>query len=306
MNRAANDAANSNDDVRRLLEEAGMQQTAPLETSLLALRAAGYEPMTTGPSPELLAFMRPAAAAQATGEHATSILPATSTSILPVAAAAGTAETPSSSPTGQVIPFRRRRSVRGAALGLAVVAATGLGVSGVAAASPEFRAAAGTAVEQVVGFFDPSAAGRQAVPSTDGNAGGPGAPQQPAGGTAGTATGTADRGTTGSGAGAAGTADDGGRSAGEGGRDGTGSDSGNAPDPAPPGQAGNGSLTDPGSIPSEAGDTAKKLLEDTRGTKPSDVVPSRPADAVLPAPGKPDGEVKDVPALPKDATAPSH
>ncbi|WP_262103809.1 hypothetical protein [Arthrobacter sp. Marseille-P9274] len=313
MNRAV---SHNDDDVRHLLEEAGLQQTAPLEASLMALRAAGHEPMKTAPSPELLAFMGPAAA-PATGVPATSVLPdpeAPATSVLPVTSAAGTAaapkSSPESSPTGQVIPLRRRRTVRGAALGLAVVAATGLGVSGVAAASPEFRAAAGTAVDQVVGFFDPSDDGRQAGPSTDGKTGESDAPQQPAGGNPGDSSGTgaADRGTAGSGAEAEETSG-GSRSADETGRNsGSGSESGsgNPAEPAPlPEQAGNGAVKDPGSIPSEAGDATKKLLEDARETQPSDVVPSLPEDDVLPAPGKPDSDVKDVPALPKDAPQPN-
>lgn len=273
MNRAANNAAN-NDDVRQLLEEAGLEQTSGLEASLMALRAAGDEPMTTAPSPELLAFMGTAA---------------------------------QSSPMAPVVPLRRRRTVRGAALGLAVVAATGLGVSGVAAASPEFRAAAGTAVGQVVGFFDPSQAGGQQVPSTEGKPGDADAPQQPASGTSGNRTGSgpAVHGT----AGAGGAAEDaaGGRpSTGGTGRDATDSGSGRQPAPVPlPEQAGSGALQDPGSIPAEAGDTAKKLVEDARGMQPSDVVPSLRTDNVLPAPGKPDSGVRNLPAPPKDAPAPS-
>ena len=284
MNRAV---SHNDDDVRHLLEEAGLQQTAPLEASLMALRTAGHEPMKTAPSPELLAFIGPAAAPKSLPESA-----------------------PESSPVGQVIPLHRRRTVRGAALGLAVVAATGLGVSGVAAASPEFRAAAGTAVEQVVGFFDPSDDGRQPVPTTDGKTGESDAPQQPAGGNPGDSSGTgaADHGTAGSGTEAEDTsggsrpADETGRNSGSGSESG----SGNPAEPAPlPEQAGNGAIKDPGSIPSEAGDAAKKLLEDARGTQPSDVVPSLPADDVVPAPGKPGSDVKDVPALPKDAPAPN-
>lgn len=279
MNRAV---SHNDDDVRQLLEETGLEQTSILEASLMALRAAGREPMQAAPSPELLAFIGPSSE----GSSEPSDEP---------------------SPVAEVIPFRRR-TVRGAALGLAVVAATGLGVSGVAAASPGFRAAAGTAVEQVVGFFDPSEAGRQAVPSTEGTPGDPAGPQQPAGGTSGNRSdsGPADRGTAGSGAGAEDTAG-GSRSADETGRDASDSGagrSGNQPAPAPlPEQAGNGALKDPGSIPAEAGDTANKLLEDARGTQPSDVVPSLPADEALPAPGRPDGGVKDLPALPKDAPA---
>ncbi|GLB65830.1 hypothetical protein [Arthrobacter mangrovi] len=281
--------SHNDDDVRHLLEDAGLEQTSPLEASLMALRAAGHEPMQTAPSPELLAFMGPAAD------------PSCEPSAEPSA-------TPS--PVAPVVPLRRRRTMRGAALGLAVVAATGLGVSGVAAASPGFRAAAGTAVEQVVGFFDPSEAGRQAVPSTEANPGDADAPEQPAFGTSGNRT---DSGPAGHGtAGAGGESEDnagGSRSAGETGRDVSGSGSGRSdsqPAPAPqPERAGNGALQDPGSIPAEAGDTAKKLVEDAGGTQPSDVVPSLPADDVLPAPGKPDSGVKDLPAPPKDAPAPS-
>ncbi|NKX49930.1 hypothetical protein HER39_04935 [Arthrobacter deserti] len=58
------------------------------------------------------------------------------------------------------VPLRRpRRAVRGAVIGLAIAAATGLGVSGVAAASPQFHAAADQAVRQVVGFFAPAGGG---------------------------------------------------------------------------------------------------------------------------------------------------
>lgn len=48
----------------------------------------------------------------------------------------------------------RRKARKAATVGIAVVAATGLSVSGVAAASPEFRDAANDAVQQVVQFFD--------------------------------------------------------------------------------------------------------------------------------------------------------
>lgn len=287
MNRAV---SHNDDDVRQLLEEAGLEQTSPLEASLMALRAAGREPMQAAPSPELLAFMGPASEPSAEPSAEPSSEPSAE-----------------QSPVAEVIPLRRRRTVRGAALGLAVVAATGLGVSGVAAASPGFRAVAGTAVEQVVGFFDPSEAGRQAVPSTEGTPGEPTGPPQPAGGTIGNRSdsGPADRGTAGSGAGA--DTAGGSRSADETGRDASDSGagrSGNQPAPAPlPEQAGNGSLKDPGSIPAEAGDTANKLLEDARGTQPSDVVPSLPADDGPPAPARPEGGGEDLPALPQDAPA---
>ena len=51
------------------------------------------------------------------------------------------------------VPLRRpRRTFRGAAIGLAITAATGLGVSGVAAANPQFHAAADETVRRIVGF----------------------------------------------------------------------------------------------------------------------------------------------------------
>lgn len=54
-----------------------------------------------------------------------------------------------------VIPLRpRRRAAKGAMIGVAVAAATGLGVTGVAAASPEFRSAADQTVQQVASFFN--------------------------------------------------------------------------------------------------------------------------------------------------------
>lgn len=56
------------------------------------------------------------------------------------------------------VPLRRtRRPFRGAAIGLAIAAATGLGVSGVAAANPQFQAAADQTVRRIVGFIAPAA-----------------------------------------------------------------------------------------------------------------------------------------------------
>ncbi|MFD1210692.1 hypothetical protein ACFQ36_01375 [Arthrobacter sp. GCM10027362] len=78
--------------------------------------------------------------------------------------AAGTAPVPA--PSGELAAFMapavarlrpRRRAIKGAVIGLAVAAATGLGVSGVAAANPQFQAATGQAVEQVIRFFAPAA-----------------------------------------------------------------------------------------------------------------------------------------------------
>lgn len=55
----------------------------------------------------------------------------------------------------KVTPLRpRRRGAKGALIGVAVAAATGLGVTGVAAASPEFRSAADQTVQQVASFFN--------------------------------------------------------------------------------------------------------------------------------------------------------
>jgi hypothetical protein len=54
-----------------------------------------------------------------------------------------------------VTPLRsRRRVAKGAMIGVAVAAATGLGVTGVAAASPQFRSAADQTVQQVASFFN--------------------------------------------------------------------------------------------------------------------------------------------------------
>ena len=55
----------------------------------------------------------------------------------------------------KVTPLRpRRRAAKGAMIGVAVAAATGIGVTGVAAASPEFRSAADQTVQQVASFFN--------------------------------------------------------------------------------------------------------------------------------------------------------
>jgi hypothetical protein len=125
-----NSAEMSDDDaVRQLLDESGLAPSAPLESSLLALRAAGEAPIPA-PSPEVLAYLTPAAGAATAG--------------------------------AQVVPLRRRRTVRGALVLTAAVATTGLGVSGVAAANPDFRAAADQAVRHVVGFLAPSGTGQEA------------------------------------------------------------------------------------------------------------------------------------------------
>lgn len=119
---------NSDDDaVRRLLDEAEVAPSDQLESSLLALRSAGEAVPAPEPSPELMAFMTPPG-------------------------------------TAPVIPLRRRRNVRGALMVAAALAGTGLGVSGVAAANPDFRSAADQAVQNVVGFFTPSAAGNAETP----------------------------------------------------------------------------------------------------------------------------------------------
>jgi len=81
------------------------------------------------------------------------------------------------------VPLRRpRRRFRGAAIGLAIAAATGLGVSGVAAANPQFQTAADDTVRRIVGFFAP-AAGATLAPDRPGPEpdSGPGAadPAQP-------------------------------------------------------------------------------------------------------------------------------
>jgi len=272
MNRAVVD---NDDDIRRLLDEAGVEQTAPLAASLLALKAAGNDAPAAGPSPELLAFMAPGTGNVRESGHTT------------------------------VVPFRRRRGVRSAALGLAVVAATGLGVSGVAAANPDFRSAAGSAVEQVVRFFDPAAGGQQAVPADD-TPGGPadGSAHGPAGGAGNQDGAGGESGSGGSGSGnsrQAGGADDG--SAAGNGKDTAGSNAGNAADPARiPEQAGDGALPGPGSAHRQAGETAQRLLDDARGTQPSGVVPSLPAEDTLPVdPDVPGDTGRTVPDLPADA-----
>ena len=118
----------SDDDaVRRLLDEAEVAPSDQLEAALLALRSAGEASSAPEPSAELMAFMT----------------------------------TPAAAP---VVPLRRRRNVRGAVIVTAALAGTGLGVTGVAAANPDFRAAADQAVHNVVGFFAPSAAGKSETP----------------------------------------------------------------------------------------------------------------------------------------------
>ncbi len=115
----------SDDDaVRLLLDEAEVAPSEQLESSLLALRSAGKASSAPEPSGELMVFMT---------------------------------TTPAPAP---VVPLRRHRNVRGALMVAAALAGTGLGVSGVAAANPDFRTAADQAVHNVVGFFAPSAAGK--------------------------------------------------------------------------------------------------------------------------------------------------
>ena len=67
----------------------------------------------------------------------------------------------------KVTPLRpRRRAAKGAMIGVAVAAATGLGVTGVAAASPEFRSAADQTVQQVASFFNNDAGGSSVQKTT--------------------------------------------------------------------------------------------------------------------------------------------
>ncbi|MFT4469329.1 hypothetical protein ACMX2H_05405 [Arthrobacter sulfonylureivorans] len=136
----------SDDDaVRRLLDEAEVAPSDRLTSSLLAFRSAGQDIPAPEPSPELLAFMTP-----------------------PVDAPA----------VAPIVPLRRRRNVRSALMVTAALAGTGLGVTGVAAANPDFRSAADQAVQNVVGFFAPTdgqaEAPDQAQPGVP--AGGPVAP----------------------------------------------------------------------------------------------------------------------------------
>jgi hypothetical protein len=115
----------SDDDaVRRLLDEAEVASSDRLESALLALRSAGEASSAPEPSPELMVFMT----------------------------------TPAPAP---VVPLRRRRNVRGALMVAAALAGTGLGVTGVAAANPDFRTAADQAVQNVVGFFAPAASSKE-------------------------------------------------------------------------------------------------------------------------------------------------
>ncbi|NKX53070.1 hypothetical protein [Arthrobacter mobilis] len=91
-------------------------------------------------------------------------------------------------------PRPRRRLAKGAMIGLAAAAATGLGVSGVAAANPQFPETTGHVVRQVIGFFDPAPGGvpapqapeEPAVPS--GGTTGQAEPASPAAGTSGSGT----------------------------------------------------------------------------------------------------------------------
>ncbi|AUI51551.1 hypothetical protein [Arthrobacter crystallopoietes] len=72
----------------------------------------------------------------------------------------------------KVIPLRpRRRAAKGALIGVAVAAATGLGVTGVAAASPEFRSAADQTVQQVASFFNNDDGGSPVQQTTSVNPG---------------------------------------------------------------------------------------------------------------------------------------
>jgi hypothetical protein len=110
------DAFTDEEFLRQLLDESDVPSSDTLHDSLLELRAAGSA-QTAAPSAELAAFMSP-----------------------------------------KVTPLRPRRraakGAKGAMIGVAVAAATGLGVSGVAAASPEFRSAADQTMQQVASFFN--------------------------------------------------------------------------------------------------------------------------------------------------------
>ncbi|MCW2134092.1 hypothetical protein [Arthrobacter sp. VKM Ac-2550] len=110
------DASTDEEFLRQLLDESDVPSSDTLHDALLELRAAGSA-QAAPPSTELAAFLSP-----------------------------------------KVTPLRpRRRAARGAKgamIGVAVAAATGLGVTGVAAASPEFRSAADQTVQQVASFFN--------------------------------------------------------------------------------------------------------------------------------------------------------
>jgi hypothetical protein len=110
------DASTDEEFLRQLLDESDVPSSDTLHDSLLELRAAGSA-QAAPPSAELAAFLSP-----------------------------------------KVTPLRpRRRAARvakGAMIGVAVAAATGLGVTGVAAASPGFRSAADQTVQQVASFFN--------------------------------------------------------------------------------------------------------------------------------------------------------
>ncbi|MCG2620808.1 hypothetical protein LVY72_02645 [Arthrobacter sp. I2-34] len=144
--------------IRQLLDESGVGTSLPLQASLLEMRAAGSAPVPA-PSAELAAFMIPATTAPA------------------------------------VVPLRgRRRTTKGLVIGLAVAAATGLGVSGVAAANPQFHAAADQAVRHVVGIFAPAAGPQTPVqPVPDATTPGHGDQAQPTPTKAGTQTPAPDR-----------------------------------------------------------------------------------------------------------------
>ncbi|MGW6173764.1 hypothetical protein ACWF5H_09765 [Arthrobacter sp. NPDC055138] len=133
------------DAVRRLLDEAEVAPSEQLESSLLALRSAGKASPVPEPSGEVMAFMT---------------------------------TTPAPAP---VVPLRRHRNVRGALMVAAALAGTGLGVTGVAAANPDFRSAADQAVQNVVGFFAPTAAGKPEAPEHAGRGVPAGVPAAPDG-----------------------------------------------------------------------------------------------------------------------------
>lgn len=128
------DAFTDEEFLRQLLDESDVPSSDTLHDSLLELRAAGSA-QASPPSAELAAFM-----------------------------------------STKVTPLRPRRraakgakgvkGVKGAMIGVAVAAATGLGVTGVAAASPEFRSAADQTVQQVASFFNNDAGGSSVQKTT--------------------------------------------------------------------------------------------------------------------------------------------
>jgi len=116
------DAFTDEEFLRQLLDESDVPSSDTLHDSLLELRAAGSA-QAAPPSAELAAFM--------------------STKVTPLRPRRRAAK-----------GAKGAKGVKGAMIGVAVAAATGLGVTGVAAASPEFRSAADQTVQQVASFFN--------------------------------------------------------------------------------------------------------------------------------------------------------